>query len=612
MYEFDKYDRDLHSTPPASPQAPYAPAGGIDRASLLVWGEHCIECAAPGCYKSCDLYDPRRDGGCRRFEYGFAKNRSFPSARGYGAEIVFKKWGKLEAPGNARLIGRSRLRWLERLLEWPVALVNNTGILIWRATGKVLFPRLSYALLESRVRKAHRDIDDLPDAFLVELYNPGPQPIVLQISIWSKLDLASRPAPYIERLEIPTGYFRRDIPAARFAQVVESGAPFNVSITPEGDATPHLVVLTLDFVKFKDAPQPAVKPDAKPDAKLEGKMGGKQPGVKCVVFDLDNTLWDGTLLEDSNVTLRPGVVETIKALDQRGILLSVASKNPHDLAWSKLGDFGLQDYFLYPAINWSPKSQNIKETARKLNIGLDTFVFIDNSSFEREEVSKALPVVEALDPADHLDGLLDHPRLRGSSSSEARNRRRFYQDAIVRDGVMAGFGDYIEFLRSCEIVLEIRPYMSADRQRTEELVQRTNQLNFSGRRYERSQLAEIVADQSLDKWVLSCSDKFGSYGVIGFCVSRRLPGEVLVEDLMLSCRIQGKFLEQALFSFLVRQHPAKTLRVNFRKTKSNGAAYSVLTQAGLSEVPEGFVLDMSNGVLTCDFIQLAGEATAVA
>lgn len=604
MFEFDKYDRKLHAAPPASPQAPYATADGIESASLLVWGEHCIECAAPGCYKTCDLYDPRRDGGCRRFEYGFAKNRQFTSPRGYGAEIVFKKWGKLEAPGNARLTRRSRLRWLERLLEGPVAAVNNTGILIWRATGKVLFPRLSYALLESWVRKAHRDIADLPDAFLIELYNPGPQPIVLQLSIWSKLDLASRPAPCIERLEIPPGYFRRDIPAARFAQVVESGAPFNVSITPEGDATPHLVVLALDFVKFKRAPQPAAKPEVKP--------GAARPGVKCVVFDLDNTLWDGVLLEDSNVALRPGVVETIKSLDQRGILLSVASKNPHDLAWSKLGDFGLQDYFLYPAINWSPKSQNIKEIARQLNIGLDTFAFIDDSSFEREEVSKALSVVEALDPADHLDRLLDHPRLRGSSSSEARSRRRFYQDAIVRDGVMAGFGDYIEFLRSCEIVLEVRPYMSADRQRAEELVQRTNQLNFSGRRYERSQLAEIAADSSVDKWVLSCSDKFGSYGVIGFCVSRRLPDEVLIEDLMLSCRIQGKFIEQALFSFLVRQHPAKTLRVKFRKTKSNGAAYSVLTQAGLSEVAEGFVLDMSKGALTCDFIHIVGKETAVA
>ena len=173
-----------------------------------------------------------------------------------------------------------------------------------------------------------------------------------------------------------------------------------------------------------------------------------------------------------------------------------------------------------------------------------------------------------------------------------------------RESVRANFSDYIEFLRSCEISLEIRPYREADYQRAQELVQRTNQLNFSGRKYGQEQFAELISDRSLEKWVLSCSDKFGSYGTIGFCVWRRLPETVLVEDLMLSCRIQGKFLEQALFMFLLQDHPVKELKVNFRSTNRNAAARAVMVEMGLAEVADGFVMNVSDRPLECDFIQV--------
>ena len=139
--------------PRRSPVAPYRHVAEIEKASLLVWGEHCIECAAPACYKSCSLYDPRPDGACRRFVYGFAKSE-FRSYRGYGAEIEFKKWGKLEAPGNAHLVSRSKLDRAERMLAAPVSFINDLGTIIWRVTGNVLFRRLSYAALESYVRKS--------------------------------------------------------------------------------------------------------------------------------------------------------------------------------------------------------------------------------------------------------------------------------------------------------------------------------------------------------------------------------------------------------------------------------------------------------------------------
>src|ERR1035437_6081329 len=118
MFELDKYEVRLQAEPPAVPTAAYQPVSNVERISLLFWGEHCVECAAPACYESCDLYEPRPDKRCRRFASGALKNRSFASMRGYGVEISFKKWAKIEAFGNLSLSSIKSVLWRERLLQW--------------------------------------------------------------------------------------------------------------------------------------------------------------------------------------------------------------------------------------------------------------------------------------------------------------------------------------------------------------------------------------------------------------------------------------------------------------------------------------------------------------
>src|SRR5688572_4650031 len=119
--------------------------------------------------------------------------------------------------------------------------------------------------------------------------------------------------------------------------------------------------------------------------------------IKLLVWDLDNTLWHGTLLEGDNLRIREGLVTTLEALDQRGILHSVASKNDHDLAMAKLKEAGLDEYFLYPHVNWNSKAANIRSIVESLNIGMDTVAFIDDEPFEREEVKHTLPDVLTID-----------------------------------------------------------------------------------------------------------------------------------------------------------------------------------------------------------------------
>src|SRR5258708_39532021 len=126
----------------------------------------------------------------------------------------------------------------------------------------------------------------------------------------------------------------------------------------------------------------------------------EKSGIKCVVWDLDGTLWQGTLLEGDDLILTPGMKGVIQELDNRGILQSIASKNDYVVAWEKLAAFGLDEYFLHPQINWANKSDSIKAIADKLGIGLDTFVFVDDQAFERDEVRYFLPEVATIDAAD--------------------------------------------------------------------------------------------------------------------------------------------------------------------------------------------------------------------
>ena len=104
---------------------------------------------------------------------------------------------------------------------------------------------------------------------------------------------------------------------------------------------------------------------------------------KCVAWDLDNTLWNGILVEDGadKLQLKPGVINLLKTLDERGILISAVSKNNPEDALAVLRSFGIVDFFLYPQISWNPKSQGIQRLASSLNIGIDSLLFVDDSQF---------------------------------------------------------------------------------------------------------------------------------------------------------------------------------------------------------------------------------------
>ena len=611
MFDIDKYEAKLHPDKPASPGAAYKPASDIAEMSLLFWGEHCVECAAPSCYQSCDLYQSRPDKRCRRFAYGAFKNLNFPSLRGYGVEISFKKWAKIEANGNLSLHPVNSVLRREKLVEWGSPVANAIGKLMGRLTRNDNWNSSTYIALEKLSRRLGRKNTEnrSPDAFLLEVYNPTADTVRMQLSFSPSQDgvngmheLVQLMPSFVTTVEFPTGYSSHEIQASMFRSVTESGKPFKISLIPEADNNARLVFLTADFVKF--AKTPAAATDAKK--------------IKCAVWDLDNTLWNGTLIEGDEVVLRPEIDRLLKHLDERGILLSVVSKNDYASAWEKLNQFGVSDYFLYPQINWKPKSVNIQGIAERLNIGLDTFAFVDDNPFELDQVGRTLPDVLCID-AKEIPALFSDARFQGSSSADSRRRRQFYKEAISREEAQEEYGtNFTAFLASCGIKLEIAPYSLEESERVAELVQRTNQLNFSGHKYSRVQLNEILANPQLEKYVLKSSDKYGSYGTVGFSIVERGTGIIQIRDFMLSCRVQGKHLEQAFFHHLVKYHNPEgvtVLWVNFHETARNKPAQQVLESLTFRKCNPASdrlldgVVHTSPTLLQCDFIQVRCSAS---
>ncbi len=313
----------------------------------------------------------------------------------------------------------------------------------------------------------------------------------------------------------------------------------------------------------------------------------KPRAVKVLVWDLDETLWSGTLIEGDDVTPRPGVVETLKTLDSRGILQSIASKNDPDMAMDRLRALGLDQYFLYPQISWSAKSAGIRKIAESINIGLDAVAFIDDQPFERDEVSHVLPEVMTLD-AGEVAGLTERPELMPRFiTDESAIRRRMYQADIERNRAQEGFeGPDEEFLAGLEMKFTIAPAQEEDLKRAEELTVRTNQLNSTGITYSYEELDAFRQSDDHMLLVASLDDKYGTYGKIGLALIE-LGDEVwTVRLVLMSCRVMARGVGTILMSRILSLAKESGVRVQaaFRETGRNRLMKVTYRFAGFKEV----------------------------
>jgi FkbH-like protein len=260
--------------------------------------------------------------------------------------------------------------------------------------------------------------------------------------------------------------------------------------------------------------------------------------IRCLVWDLDNTMWNGIFLEDERVILRDGVIDVIHALDSRGVLQSIASRNDHSQVMAQLEAFGLHEYFIYPQINWGTKSASLEKIARAININIGTLAFIDDQPFELEEVAFSHPGVLCINAAE-LNNLLDMPEMMPRFITEdSKYRRKMYQADIVRQKMEERFeGPQDSFLASLEMQLTIKPAEASDLERAEELTIRTNQLNTTGRTYSYQELDEFRKSDRYHLWVACLDDKYGTYGRIGLALIDKGDDEWWIRLLLMSCRV---------------------------------------------------------------------------
>jgi len=294
---------------------------------------------------------------------------------------------------------------------------------------------------------------------------------------------------------------------------------------------------------------------------------------KCLIWDLDNTLWDGVCLE-GDVRLRPEAATAITELDRRGILFSIASRGEADISLGQLKAFGLDRYFLVPKVNWLPKTTNIIAIGRELSLSLDDMAFVDDEPFELEQVSMMLPGVLAID-ARELADLPNSSAFRPTSlTSEGRVRRQLYQAEEARAAAEARYASREDFLHSCDMKLVVRPMEESDVPRVRELMTRTHQLNTTGLLLSPEEILDLreSPDGESRIAVAELTDRFGSYGTIGVSIAETSGDCWTLSYLALSCRVLGRGIERAFLSRLLdgaARKGGRLARAHFRGTGRN-------------------------------------------
>ncbi|MFE5297084.1 HAD-IIIC family phosphatase [Streptomyces sp. NPDC056632] len=322
--------------------------------------------------------------------------------------------------------------------------------------------------------------------------------------------------------------------------------------------------------------------------KDRGATAAAAPPVKCLVWDLDGTLWQGTVLEGDLPVLRPGVRELLDALDRRGILHAVASRNDHDQAWPHLERLGVAEYFVCARIGWGRKPDAVKDIAERLGFATGALAFVDDTEHERAEMAARLPEVRVYTPED-LEHLGDRPEFTPDVvTADAAGRRRMYQAGMARDRAREAFdGPDEEFLRSLEIEMGIARATEDDLHRLSELTLRTSQMNATGVHYAHDDLVRLIAEPGHEVLAVTMKDRFGSHGAVGVVLLRTDTPRWHLKLLATSCRVVSFGAGSLILRNLLDQAARNGTGVvaDFRPTDRNRVMEIAYRFAGFEDAP---------------------------
>ena len=332
---------------------------------------------------------------------------------------------------------------------------------------------------------------------------------------------------------------------------------------------------------------------------------------KCLVLDLDDTLWGGVIGDVGleGIVLGEGsaageahlaLQRYARSLKARGIILAVCSKNEAAIAEAAFREH--PEMLLKRAditaflVNWTDKAENLRAIAEQLNIGLDSLVFVDDNPAERARVRASLPMVAVPelpdDPAHYVRCIADAGYFEAVSfTAEDRQRVEQYAANVERENLRSSFQSMDDFLRGLDMSLVFGPVTAIELARTTQLINKTNQFNTTTRRYTTEELSALIAAPENITLQFRLIDRFGDNGIVSIlilCRDRKDPGLFEVVSWVMSCRVFGRQLENEAMNIAVesaRARGARALHADFIATARNAVIKDLFSKLGFSRLP---------------------------
>ncbi|MEO6220978.1 MAG: HAD-IIIC family phosphatase, partial [Ginsengibacter sp.] len=312
----------------------------------------------------------------------------------------------------------------------------------------------------------------------------------------------------------------------------------------------------------------------------------KGTAYKVIALDCDNTLWKGVCGEVGamNVIVDENFArlqEFVLGKCAEGFLLVLCSKNNEEDVWEVFDRHPQmklrREHITAHRLNWDLKSNNLLALSRELNLGIDSFIFIDDSEFEVEQMALTCPEVYSIplpEESESFSGFLDHIWAFDTFSltEEDTQRNKRYQIEKERNAEQVKHTSFADFLESLSIKVNIRPLIDNDIERAVQLSVRTNQFNLNGIRKTQQEISKLIYQENSVNWIIEVSDRFGEYGIVGLVLANEIQNDLVVETFLLSCRVLGRNVEDFILSEMQNYcflHGSNTIKLLFMPTVKN-------------------------------------------
>ena len=352
---------------------------------------------------------------------------------------------------------------------------------------------------------------------------------------------------------------------------------------------------------------------------------------KCIILDLDNTLWGGVIGDDGMSHIQIGELgigraftdfqRWLKELKKRGIILAVCSKNNEDTAKQPFIEhpemiLRLEDIAIFVA-NWNDKAQNIRYIQSVLNIGMDSLIFIDDNPFERELVKSMIPEIEVPDlPGDpalyrSYVSAKNYFETASVSAADAERTKQYRQEAS-RTILKAKFESFDDYLKDLDMLGTKKPFNEFNISRISQLTQRSNQFNLRTIRYTEDEISEISASDKHLTLYFNLKDKFGDHGLISVVILKKIDENTLfIDTWLMSCRVLKRTVEEFIINSIVDlafENGCKLIIGEYIETGKNSMVKEIYSELGFEKESETkFIANIDNFSYNKTFIKNVGE-----